>query len=60
MSTITKRDKELMDEIQNDPIAFELLKDKCRWESMSRYGVLKEWGDPREWATYKKTKGIKP
>ena len=59
MSIITKKDKELMDEIQNDSIALELLKNKCRWESMSRYGVLKEWGDPREWTTYKKTKGIK-
>ena len=50
---ISKEDRELMDEVTKDPIALELLKNKCRWEAMSRYAVLKEWGDPRKWATYK-------
>jgi len=22
---------------------------KCRWEGMTRTGVILEWGDPREW-----------
>ena len=49
MSAITDEDKELMDEIKNDPKAYQRLKDKANWEAMSLYGVLKEWGDPRKW-----------
>jgi len=25
------------------------LRDKCRWEQMSRTAVIAEWGDPRGW-----------
>lgn len=25
------------------------LRDKCRWEAMTRYAVIREWGDPRTW-----------
>ena len=53
---ISKEDHALMDEVMKDPIALELLKNKCRWETMGRYAVLKEWGDPRKWATYKEAK----
>jgi hypothetical protein len=58
MTEITMLDKQLMLEIIEDPVALELLKDKCRWEAMSRYAVLKEWGDPREWPTYKRDKEL--
>jgi hypothetical protein len=51
---ITKKDEELMAEIVADPIALQLLKDKCVWEAMSRFAVLKEWDDPRTWASYKR------
>jgi hypothetical protein len=50
---ITEEDKKLMEEIVKDPKALQLLKDKCNWEHMSRYAVLEEWGDPREWSSYK-------
>jgi hypothetical protein len=53
---ITKEDKELMAEIVADSIALRLLKDKCVWEAMSRYAVLSEWGDPRNWPAYKADK----
>ena len=53
---ITKEDKELMTEIVADPIALQLLKEKCVWEAMTRYAVLSEWGDPRKWASYKADK----
>ncbi len=48
-SIITKEDKLLMEEIRKDPKAYQKLKDKAKWEHMTLYGVLKEWGDPREW-----------
>ena len=53
MSKITILDKQLMAEIIENPIAFRLLKDKSRWEGMTLYAVLQEWGDPREWSVYK-------
>jgi hypothetical protein len=53
---ITQEDKELMAEIVADPIALQLLKDKCTWEAMTRYAVLSEWGDPRLWNSYKTEK----
>ena len=56
MTVITKADHDLMDEILEDPIALQMLKDKCNWESMGRYAVLSEWGDPRLWADYKRSK----
>jgi len=54
MSTIiTILDKQLMSEIMLDSKANQLLKDKAKWEQMTLYGVLKEWGDPRKWSSYK-------
>ena len=52
MSEITAGDRALMAEISADPLASELLGHKGRWEGMSRYAVLKEWGDPRMWPVY--------
>ena len=52
MSEITEAERALMREIAADPVAAELLTHKCRWEAMSRYAVLREWGDPREWPSY--------
>lgn len=50
MSTlITEEEKKLMEEIRKDPKALQRLKDKARWEAMSLFAVLKEWGDPRKW-----------
>lgn len=54
---IGRKDIELMGEIKDDPLALRLLKDKCKWEQMGMYAVLQEWGDPREWATYKRKAG---
>ena len=48
-SVITEEDKLLMEEIRKDPKANQRLKDKAKWEHMTLYGVLKEWGDPRKW-----------
>jgi len=46
---ITPEDEKLMIEIQQDKEAYEKLKAKARWEQMSLYAVLKDYGDPREW-----------
>lgn len=54
---IGRKDIELMGEIKDDPLALKLLIQKCKWEQMGRYAVLQEWGDPREWATYKRKAG---
>ena len=48
-SVITEEDINLMNEIKQDPKAYQRLKDKAKWEHITLYGVLKEWGDPREW-----------
>ncbi|MHA1962734.1 MAG: hypothetical protein ACW99U_21300 [Candidatus Thorarchaeota archaeon] len=56
MSNITILEEQLMLEIVSDPTALQLLKDKCSWERMSRYAVLREWGDPRNWPAYKEDK----
>lgn len=50
---ISKEDEKLLKEIQADEKAYQLLRDKCEWEQMSLYAVLREWGDPREWDSYK-------
>lgn len=52
MSTITAADKALMAEVNSDPAALWRLRQKARWEGMSLYGVLSEWGDPRTWPGY--------
>lgn len=31
------------------------LREKCRWERMSRTAVIREWGDPRNWTPQKGT-----
>ena len=46
---ITDKDRELLEEIKKDPDAFENLKAKARWEAMTLFGVLKDYGDPRQW-----------
>ena len=46
---ITQEDIDLMKAVKEDSEAYQRLKDKARWESMTLYGILKEWGDPREW-----------
>lgn len=48
-SVITQEEIDLMNEIKKDSNAYQRLKDKAKWEHMTLYGVLKEWGDPREW-----------
>ena len=48
-SIITQEDKDLMNEIRQDPEANRRLKEKAKWEAMTLFAVLKEWGDPREW-----------
>lgn len=42
----------LSKEVAADPKADALLRAKCQWEQMTRMAVLKEWGDPRNWADY--------
>lgn len=60
MSVITDKERALMREVSADPIAASLLTHKCRWEGMSRYAVLKEWGDPRKWPSYVKEALLRP
>jgi hypothetical protein len=55
---IMDEQKKLLDEIRKDQIAFELLKDKAEWEGMPLLEVLYEWGDPREWNSYKREKDV--
>jgi hypothetical protein len=35
--------------VKADRVVYERLKAKCGWEGMTAYGVLREWGDPRDW-----------
>ena len=49
---ITAAEWAIMKEINADPEAENLLSAKCRWEGMSRFAVLREWGDPRTWRSY--------
>ena len=46
MNWAIKVSKELREEAGE---AEQRLKDKCKWEHMTRTGVLIDWGDPREW-----------
>lgn len=55
---ITDKEKKLFEEISKDEKAFALLRDKAEWEGMSLYGVLYEWGDPREWNSYKREENV--
>lgn len=50
MKWASARSKELWNGA--DPQAENLLRDKCRWEHMTRTGVLIEWGDPVTWPGY--------
>jgi len=45
-------DVTLMTEVRANPVAYELLRNKCVWEAMSNYAVLRIWGDPRTWPSY--------
>ena len=56
MTRITLKDERLMEEIMHDATAYELLRNKCRWEAMGKFAVLREFGDPREWAGYQEAK----
>lgn len=49
---VTPQEKELYDEVKQDPKAYEMLRNKSSWEQMSHYAVLSEWGDPRGWCDY--------
>ena len=46
---ITGKDMILMEEIKQDPDAYEKLKAKARWEHITLFAVLKSYGDPRNW-----------
>lgn len=54
MAKVTPRQHVLLDEIKQDPKAYELLQAKCRWEGMGLHAVLSEWSDPRKWPSYVK------
>jgi hypothetical protein len=49
MTRINEKEEKLMVEIRKDPEALRRLKEKCQWESMGTYAVLREFGDPRKW-----------
>lgn len=49
-SFITKEVRDLREAIRHDPVLDERLLDKCRWENMSVWQVLEEWGDPKDWS----------
>ncbi len=49
MTAITEEHKKLMEEVRQDKEAYQRLKDKARWEHMTLYGVLIEWGPPWKW-----------
>ena len=46
---ITKKDKELMEKIRQNPDAYKKLKAKAQWERITIFAVLKDYGDPRNW-----------
>lgn len=46
---ITEEEKRLMEEVRKNSDAYKKLQDKARWEHMSLFAVLAEWGDPRTW-----------
>ena len=48
-SRITEAEKKLYAEVQADPVAYQRLRDKARWEHMTLFAILREWGDPRKW-----------
>lgn len=52
MAAITDADRALMAAVRADARAYEMLQHKCRWEGMTLYGVLLEWGDPRTWPSW--------
>lgn len=46
---ICLKEKAQMAQIEANSAAYERLKAKSKWEGMTLYGVLREWGDPRQW-----------
>ena len=46
---ITKEDRALMAQIKQDTNAYKRLQAKARWEHISLFAVLKDYGDPRRW-----------
>lgn len=52
MAVIRDSDRALMALVRADARAYEMLQHKCRWEGMTLYGVLLEWGDPRTWPSW--------
>ena len=60
---ICEKERAAMEAIKADSVAYERLKAKCRWEGMTLYGVLREWGDPRLWSDVvaaKRTEAVEP
>ncbi len=52
---MTEREKRLalLTEVEKDPLALELLRHKCVWMQKSWLAVLRDFGDPRTWSSYK-------
>ena len=48
-SRITEVERRLYAEVQADPVAYQRLQEKARWEHMTPFAILREWGDPRKW-----------
>ena len=46
---ITEDDRKLLEEIKNDSDAYERLQAKARWEKITVFAVLRDYGDPRNW-----------
>lgn len=49
MAKVTKETMRLLEDVKKDPVAYQRLKDKCRWEAETQTYVLQNWGDPRTW-----------
>ncbi len=58
---MTERKKRLaiLEEIEKDPVALTLLYDKASWYSKSLHVILRDFGDPRNWESYKKRREVK-
>lgn len=49
-SLVCEKALRLSEEIRNEAgVRDTKLRDKCRWEQMTRAAVLKEYGDPAQW-----------
>ena len=34
---------------ENDTVAYKRIRDKAKWEHMTPFAILEQWGDPRKW-----------